>query len=104
MEKISKLERPVGLASAFIILNVVDGLLTHILDGRGGYELNPPMRYVLEQQSMGLFWTVKIGAVMVCTWLLLLLANKYPGQIRMLFLVIVIGMTGVCVFNGIGLL
>lgn len=106
MEIVSQLRiksRFIGLALAFIVLNIVDGILTQALASRGGYELNPIMRQVLELRIVSLFWIVKLGATVGAVLGLFWLANRYPRQLDRILLILIGVMTGVCVFNGIGL-
>ena len=95
--------RNVKLAIAFVGLNVLDAVLTLAAMIQGElYELNPIMRKLLEQPGW-MFWGFKIVAAIVCASLLLLLAAKYPRQIKRILTVLVVVMLGVCLVNTIGL-
>jgi len=102
MEAIRKLEN-IKLAIVFVALNVIDGIFTLALFTRGGYELNPIMRQVLACEVSWVFWLVKIGATLAFASLLLLVADRYYQQINRIFLILIGVMTGICIFNGMGL-
>lgn len=91
------------LAIAFIGLNVLDAGLTHMLVSNGGYELNPLMRIVLGGPAW-VFWYFKVSLALIFALALLILAAQFSRQINRIFIVLVIGMGGICGFNGIGLL
>jgi len=103
MEKVSSLKWIVGLAIAFIILNIIDGVFTSILFSRGGYELNPLMRVALNSGNHLSFWLVKLGVTVLFTCILLLLADRYYQKVNRILLILVGVMAGICLFNGIGL-
>jgi len=106
MEAIQKIKRlhHIKLAAIFVGLNIMDGLFTWILAGQGGYELNPITRIVLAQNLAWAYWTFKIGRTLVCTALLLFLANIFPRQTGKVFIIVIIVTSGVCLFNLMGLL
>ena len=106
MEAIQKIKRlhHLKLAAIFVGLNIVDGLLTGILAGQGGYELNPITRIVLAQNLAWAYWAFKIGRTLICTAALLFLASVYPRQMGKVFIIVIIVTSGVCLFNLMGLL
>jgi len=103
IQKIKDLKH-IKLAAIFIGVNIVDGILTWILAGQGGYELNPITRIVLGQQSALAYWGFKVGRTLLCTMALLFLANIYPRQMGKVFIGVIVVVSGVCIFNLVGLL
>jgi len=100
--KVKSLEH-VKLAIIFVALNMLDAVLTNIILSYGGRELNPIMVYLFEQPKW-VAWTFEIGGTLVATFGLLLIATKYPREIKLIFVVLVVVMFAVCLYNGIGLL
>ena len=92
----------VYLAIIFVMLNVIDAILTLVLGARGGYELNWIAQYALEN-SLWAFWLIKVGATLAFVSLFLLFAETFPRLARWIFIISVIAMLGVCIFNAIGL-
>lgn len=103
IHKVKNLEH-VKLAAIFVGLNMIDAILTWILAGQGGYELNPLTRLVLEQQSALAYFGFKIGRTLLCTAALLFIASIYPRQMGKVFIVLIIVVLGICLFNLMGLL
>lgn len=105
MEAIRKLEtQNIKLAIAFVALNIVDAVLTRMADIRGTLcEANPVGRYFIEQSWRSL-WEVKMVAVVGCTIIFLLLARRYPQQVKRIFIILIGVMLGVCLINAIGVL
>lgn len=106
MEAIQKIRRlqHIKLATIFVGLNIVDGLITWILVGQGGYELNPITRIVLAQNAAWAYWGYKVGRTLICAAALLFLASVYPKQMGKVFIIVIIVTSGVCLFNLMGLL
>ena len=90
------------LAIAFVVLNIVDAAVTQIVINNGGLELNPIIGIVL-RQPFWVFWWFKVSLALIVVLALLIVANKYPRSINRILIGLVIGMAGVCVFNGVGL-
>jgi hypothetical protein len=62
--------RGVAAAGVLVLLNLVDGVFTHVFLQAGvGTELNPLMRLVYEG-SPSLFFACKVAAVGVAAWVL----------------------------------
>ena len=103
MEKTNCLrnKKIVGLAGIFVGLNVLDATLTTLAIGIGGYELNPIMRYFLEQPKETFVGT-KIGIALVFALILLLASTRF--KVKRILSILVVCMTVICLFNGIGLL
>jgi len=89
------------LAGSFVGLSSLDAVLTKVVVGNGGYELNPVVRRILEQPEW-VFWAFKIGGAIVCALVLLLLARRFPRQIKNILILLTVIMLGVCLFNLIG--
>lgn len=106
METIRKIKnlQCIKLAAIFAGLNIIDGILTWVLAGEGGYELNPLTRIVLRQQSALAYWGFKLGRILILIAALLFLASIYPRQMGKVFIVLIIVALGVCLFNLAGLL
>ena len=94
----------IKLAVAFVGLNILDAGLTVAAMSKGGVcEANPLMSHLLEQPAW-VFWTTKISLTLIFALLLLIFSNKYPRQVKRIFIVLVITMAGVCLFNTMGLI
>lgn len=94
----------IKLAIAFVALNILDAALSQASDARGTLqEANPVMRPLIEQ-SWGLTWGVKMGIIIACACVLLMLGRHYPGQTRKVFIGLIVLMVVVCVVNVVGLL
>jgi len=92
------------LAATFVGLNIMDAALTVVGMSQGGVaEVNPIMRGFLGQPGR-VFWVFKIGVGIIFALLLLLFAAKYPQSVKRIFILLVIFMSAICLFNGIGLL
>jgi len=105
METIRKLEiRNIKLAIAFVALNILDAALTVAAMSKGGVsELNPIMRDLLGQPGW-VFWGFKIGMALIFAFVLLILSNRYPRQIKRIFVILIAAMLGICLFNMMSLL
>lgn len=104
MEAIKKVGRGhIKLAITFILLNVADAALTSKAIAAGGYELNPLMRYALQYPEW-IFWWVKMSAVLIITFALLLASGRFPQPIKRIFMALIVVMVVICVFNTMGLL
>ncbi len=88
------------LASSFILLNVLDVVLTILGLRGGGYELNPLMRYLIGHDTY-LFLALKVCGSMVAVALLLLF-GKHISVGRILIGLDTV-MLGVVAFNLISL-
>jgi len=93
----------VKLAIIFVVLNIVDAILTNIIMKGGGIELNPIMRFLFEQPKW-VAWFFEIGGTIVITFAFLLIATAYPRLVKILFIVLIIFMAFVCLYNGVALL
>jgi hypothetical protein len=95
--------RHIKLAIAFVALNVLDAILTISAMNKGGVaELNPIARTFLEQSNWK-FWAFKINTALIFVVLLLVFSNRFPHQTERIFTGLVIGMSGICLFNIISL-
>ena len=92
----------IKLAIIFVALNIVDASLTSVIIKTGGIELNPIMRYLFGQPTW-VSWTFEIGGTIVAAFGLLLLAVFSPRLIKGVFIALIVLMTFVCLYNGIGL-
>lgn len=101
MNKVTTLH--IKLAIAFVALNVLDAALSLTAIGKGGYELFPIARHILEQPTW-VFWGFKIGMALIFTLVLLILSKRFPRQIKRIFIALVGVMLGVCLINMVGLL
>ena len=99
------------LAGAFVGLNVLDCALTLYFVGNGtGTELNPLMREAV--QTPVLFWLIKASGSTVLALALLKLNRILADHerltkhftVRRAFGVLVACMTGICVFNLVGVI
>jgi len=81
------------LLAAFIVLNVIDGILTKSLPA-GVYEFNPIMSH-----TGWVFWTVKLGITAIVTLGLLFFEPRFPRQVRRILTGLVVGMVVICLFN-----
>lgn len=102
MYRVKRLEH-IRLVIVFAALNMLDPILTNIIINNGGNELNPLMRYLWEQPRWTL-WTVEIGSTVVIALAFLLLATYLPRFIKVVLIVSIIYMAGVCLWNGVCLL
>ena len=100
--KVKSLEH-LKLAIVFVVLNILDAVLTNVILAEGGRELNPIMRFLFEQPKW-VAWVFEVGGTIIITFALLLIATAYPRQIKIVFISLVILMSVVCLYNGIGLL
>ena len=91
------------LAIVFVVLNVVDAVLTKVILTGGGIELNPIMRYLFGKPEW-VAWTFEIGSTMLVSFGLLILALYSPRFIKGLFIALIALLAFVCIYNGIGLL
>ena len=89
------------LAIGFVALSVIDAALTLAVVGKG-YELNPVMRYLLEQPVWA-FWVFKVGFALVFAVVLVRLSDRFPRQVKRILTILVVAMVGICLFNMIGL-
>jgi hypothetical protein len=92
----------IKLVVAFIVLNILDAILTNVALKAGGIESNPIMRY-LREQGTGLTWGVEIGSAIVVAFAFLVLATYSPRFIKIVLIVAVIYMAAVCLWGGIAL-
>jgi len=99
--RVKRLEH-IKLAIVFVVLNIVDAIFTNIIMSGGGRELNPIMRFLFEQPKW-VAWFFEIGGTMVVSFGLLLLAVFSPRLIKGIFIALIILMSFVCLYNGIGL-
>lgn len=90
------------LASSFVLLNVLDVVLTMLGLGNGGHELNPLMRKVIEHGGILLFLTLKVCGSMAAVALLLLFRKYIPLWQILLCLNTI--MVGVVAWNTINLI
>jgi len=93
----------IKLAIAFVALNIIDAVLTEVILAGGGRELNPIMRFLFEQPKW-VAWTFEIGGTLVAAFGLLLIATRYPRELKVVFIALVVAMSAVCFHNGIGLI
>jgi len=91
------------LAVAFLLLNILDGILTKILWVAGGYELNPIARHTLLLQANWSFWAVKVGVALICVFFLLWYAPRFPKRTKNILTLLVFAMLAICLFNTVGL-
>ena len=103
IRRVKNLEH-IKLAAIFVGLNMVDAALTWILAGKGGYELNPVTRAILNHSGWWAFWGFQIGTTLACVAALLFLASVFPRQMGKVFIALIIIFGGVCLFNLAGLL
>ena len=97
----SKASQNIKLAIGLVALNIIDAVLTLAVVGKG-YELNPVMRYLLEQPVWA-FWVFKVGFALVFAVVLVRLSDRFPRQVKRILTILVVAMVGVCLFNMIGL-
>ena len=97
--KIKRLEH-IKLLIVFVVLNMLDAILTNIALNFGAVEVNPVTRYLFEQ-ARGIFWTFEIGTTIFVVFAFLLLANYSPRVMKIVLIVSVIYMTAVCLWNGL---
>ena len=94
----------IKLAVAFVGLNILDAILTVAAMNKGGVcEANPLMSHLLEQPTW-VFWTTKISLTLIFALLLLIFSNKYPRQVKRIFIILVGVMAGICAFNMMGVM
>jgi len=82
------------LLAAFVVLNVIDGIVTKSLPAAGAFELNPIMSH-----TGWVFWTVKLGITVIVTLGLLFFEPRFPRQVRRILTGLVAGMVVICLFN-----
>lgn len=82
------------LLTAFIVSNVIDGILTKSLLAAGEYEFNPIMSL-----SGWAFWTVKLGITAIVTLGLLFFEPRFPYQVKRILKGLVVGMAAICLLN-----
>ena len=82
------------LLAAFIVLNVIDGILTKSLPAAGAYEFNPIMSH-----TGWVFWTVKLGITTIVTLGLLFFEPRFPCRVKRILKGLVAGMVVICLFN-----
>lgn len=82
------------LLAAFIVLNVIDGILTKSLPAPWAYEFNPIMSH-----TGWVFWTVKLGITAIVTLGLLFFEPRFPRQVKRILTGLVAGMVVICLFN-----
>jgi hypothetical protein len=80
--------------AAFIVLNVIDGILTKSLLAAGAYEFNPLMSL-----TGWAFWTVKLGITAIVTLGLLFLEPRFPCRVKRILKGLVAGMVVICLLN-----
>lgn len=80
--------------AAFIVLNVIDGILTKSLLAAGEYEFNPIMSL-----TGWAFWTVKLGITAIVTLGLLFFEPRFPCRVKRIVKGLVVGMVVICLFN-----
>jgi hypothetical protein len=80
--------------AAFIVLNVIDGILTKSLLAAGAYEFNPIMSL-----TGWAFWTVKLGITAIVTLGLLFFELRFPCRVKGILKGLVAGMVVICLFN-----
>jgi hypothetical protein len=80
--------------AAFIVLNVIDGIVTKSLPAASAFELNPIMSH-----TGWVFWTVKLGITTIVTLGLLFFEPRFPRQVRRILTGLVVGMVVICLFN-----
>ena len=94
----------VTLAIAFVILNLVDILVTlYVLKGQGGTELNPIMSFFLQQPTY-VSVAIKVFGSALVALLLLDMRSKWEQQVTSILFALVIGISLVCLFNLVGVL
>ena len=82
------------LLAAFVVLNVIDGIVTKSLPAASAFELNPIMSH-----TGWVFWTVKLGITVIVTLGLLFFEPRFPRQVRRILTGLVVGMAVICLFN-----
>jgi hypothetical protein len=80
--------------AAFIVLNVIDGILTKSLLAAGEYEFNPIMSL-----TGWAFWTAKLGITAIVTLGLLFFEPRFPCRVKRILRGLVVGMVVICLFN-----
>jgi len=80
--------------AAFIVLNVIDGILTKSLPAAVAYEFNPIMSH-----TGWVFWTVKLGITAIVILGLLFFEPRFPFQVKRILTGLVAGMVVICLFN-----
>lgn len=89
------------MATAFVLLNVVDAALTLLAVGNGATELNPIMRALLAQPSW-VFWSLKISWTLTFTLALILAARKWAQSVNRILTVLVVATACICLLNLMG--
>gem|GEM_PF-5126099 len=82
------------LLAAFIVLNVIDGILTKSLPAASAFELNPLMSH-----TGWVFWTVKLGITAIVTLGLLFFEPRFLYRVKRILKGLVAGMAVICLFN-----
>jgi hypothetical protein len=82
------------LLAAFIVLNVIDGILTKSLLAAGEYEFN-----LIMSLTGWAFWTVKLGITAIVTLGLLFFEPRFPCRVKRILKGLVAGMVVICLFN-----
>jgi hypothetical protein len=82
------------LLAAFVVLNVIDGIVTKSLPAASAFELNPIMSH-----TGWVFWTVKLGITVIVTLGLLFFEPRFPRQVKRILKGLVAGMAVICLFN-----
>jgi hypothetical protein len=80
--------------TAFIVLNVIDAILTKSLLAAGEYEFNPIMSL-----TGWAFWTVKLGITAIVTLGLLFFEPRFSCRVKRILKGLVVGMVVICLFN-----
>ncbi len=80
--------------AVFIVLNVIDGILTKSLLAAGEYEFNPIMSL-----TGWAFWTVKLGITAIVTLGLLFFEPRFPCRVKRILKGLVAGMVVICLLN-----
>ncbi len=102
MEAIRKPEMRlnVKLAITFVGVNILDAALTLRAIANGGYELCSIPSLILRQPTW-VFWCFKISTALIFALLLLILSDRFP-QVKRIFIILIGVMSGICLFNTIG--
>jgi hypothetical protein len=93
----------IKLAVIIFALNIVDLVLTQTAINNGGHELNPIMRYLLEQSTPGA-WAIKLVVVVIGLFVILRFSTLGPRLTKALLTGLVIFMVVNCLVSGITLL
>ena len=88
-----------AMAGGMVALGTLDAYLTtKFVAHGGGYELNPLMRALLEH-SVTEFWLLKIFGSAIAAFILVRLYQRLPRVATTAFILCILAMLSICVWN-----